>query len=105
MRIITKSVCVLALVTGTAAFAQQNSTMESDAHGNINMDQFGAGFSQSGNFTSCDSDGDTMLSEDEYNSCVFKGYDRNQDEMIDADERTTMDEDMGEGGRYMNNDL
>lgn len=103
MKIITKTVCALVLLTGTAAFAQ-DSGMETDADGNINMDQFGTGFSQTGNFKSCDSDGDSMLNEDEYNSCVFRGYDRNQDEMIDADERTTMDEDMGEGGRYMNSD-
>lgn len=103
MKIITKTACALVLLTGTAVFAQ-DSTMETDADGNINMDQFRTGFSQTGNFTSCDSDGDSMLSEDEYNSCVFRGYDRNKDEKIDADERTTMDEDMGEGGRYMNND-
>ncbi|MCQ0090872.1 hypothetical protein [Roseovarius sp. M141] len=94
MKIITKTACALVMLTGTAAFAQ-DSTMETDADGNINMDQFSTGFSQTGNFTSCDSDGDSMLSEDEYNSCVFRGYDRNQDEKIDADERTTMDEDMG----------
>ena len=103
MKIIIKAVSVLAMMAGTAAFAQ-DSTMETDADGNINMDHFSTGFSQTGNFKSCDSDGDAMLSEDEYSSCVFRGYDRNQDEKIDADERTIMDEDMREGGRYMNND-
>lgn len=103
MKMITKTVCILALLTGTAAFAQQSSTMKGDADGNVNMDQFGTGFSQTGNFKSFDTDGDGMLSEDEYNAGVFKGYDRNQDEKIDADERTRMDEDMGEGGRYMKN--
>lgn len=101
MKIITNTACALLLATGTAAFAQD---METDADGNISMDQFSSGFSQTGNFKSCDTDGDSMLSEEEFNSCVFRGYDRNQDDMIDADERTTMDEDMGEGGRYMNND-
>jgi hypothetical protein len=81
-------------------------TYDTDADGLINADEFNAGFTQSGNYSSYDANADGMLDQQEYDTAftnregmdemmgerelgTFSDYDSNADGMLDEEEYNT----------------
>ena len=92
----TTAASVLAVALVTSASAQEATTFDLDRSGDDNMasyEDFNKGFDQLGHYDALDTDGDGMLSRDEYNRAVFTRYDLDQDGWLNDDEIVGMQSD------------
>ena len=79
-------------------------SMDADTSGALSAEEYGMDTSGA-DYTAYDTDASGDISEDEFNTGVFSGYDADASGDLSEDEFMQVDTDMGEGGRFMMEDM
>ena len=96
MKTLMMAAAAALLMTGPAMAADME--WDANADGNIDANEFNAGFGDE-EFTSFDADGDGMLSSEEYGAGVFGMYDKDKDGMWSQTEAGVWEDDALTSGR------